>query len=391
MTDRRSFLTGVSATAALGLLHMVGPASGQDAPTASGSSASSLPTNAPNQAGRWRPQHRVGFGALPIGNAFFKTVPDAQAIATVEAAWDAGVRLYDTSPSYGIGMSERRLGVVLSGKPRDEFILSTKIGRILEADPSLGVHNAGQWFDAPSFRYHYDYGADATRRSVEDSLKRLGVARLDVVFVHDLTPGNSELGDYQAHFETARNGAFPALEAMKREGLIKGWGLGVNGPESILAALEVAEPDIMLAATQYTLANHDDALEDIIPALERAGASIMVGAALHAGFLAGRDRFNYGGRPIPPAMAEKRTRLSNVARNHGVDLRVAALQFAGAHPVVSCNIPGASSPEQAIQNVEAFTARIPAQFWAELREEGLVNPKAPVPARPAGDGVRRLT
>lgn len=377
MTTRRSFLTTASVTAAIGLVAAAGATSAQN--TSVGNATNSLPMNS-GQGGRWRPDHRIGFGALPIGNAFFKTVPDAQAIATVEAAWDSGVRLYDTSPSYGFGGSERRLGVVLSGKPRDEFVLSTKIGRVMDPDASLGIEDVGQWHDAPAFRYTYDYSAEGTRRSIEDSLQRMGLARFDIVFVHDLTPGNSELGNWEEHFEIARTGAFPVLEQMKQEGIIKGWGLGVNNPEPILAALEVSTPDIMLAATQYSLINHDEALTGIIPALEDAGASIMIGAPLNAGFLAGRDRFNYGGREIPQAMLDKRTRLMTVAGNHDVDLRVASLQFANAHPVVSCIVPGASSPEQAVQNVEAFAATIPSDFWDELREEGLINENAPVPA-----------
>lgn len=380
MTSRRNFLkTAATVTAALGVAQIAGAAMAQGASAASGSLAD-LPKNPEGQSGRWRPTHRVGFGALPIGNAFFKTIPDSQAIATVEAAWNSGVRLYDTSPSYGLGGSERRLGVVLSGKPRDEFVLSTKIGRVMEPDAALGVRDEGQWHDAPSFKYTYDYTADGTRRSIEDSLQRLGLARFDIVFVHDLTPGNSELDDYQKQLDIAKKGAFPTLERMREEGIIKAWGLGVNGPESIMSALEVAKPDIMLAATQYTLVNHDKALEGIIPALEKAGASIMNGAPLHAGFLAGRERFNYGGRPVPAEMIDKRRKMYTVAQNHKVDLRVAALQFANAHPVVSCVIPGASSPDQAFQNVEAFTTKVPAEFWAELRQQKLINEKAPVPA-----------
>lgn len=372
MTTRRSFLAGATAATAITMAHLARPANAQAAGT--------LPTNAAGHGGRWRPQHRIGFGALPIGNGFFKTVSDTQAIETVEAAWNAGVRLFDTSPSYGYGLSERRLGLVLGGKPRDEFVLATKVGRVLEPDASLGVRNQGQWFDAPSFSYRYDYSADGARRSVEDSLKRLGVAQLDIVFVHDLTPGNSELGDWTEHFEIARTGAFPALDQMKQEGLIKGWGLGVNNPEPILAALEVSEPDIMLAATQYSLVHHDEALSGIIPALEQAGASIMIGAPLNAGFLAGRDRFNYGGREIPQAMFDRRAQLMDVAGNHDVDLVVAALQFANAHPVVSCVVPGASHPDQSVQNVEAFSTVIPGQFWEELRSLELIHPDAPVPA-----------
>jgi len=353
----------------------VGPASGQ-----SGNRAP-LPTNPAASPGRWRPTHRIGFGGQPISNGFGRVIPDAQAIATVDAAWEAGVRLYDTSPWYTLGRGERRLGTVLSSKPRDEFVISTKIGRVLEADPSLGLRRVANWADAPSFRYRYDYTADGTRRSIEDSLQRLGLPRLDIVFVHDLGPGNErDLGrPWREVFDIARRGAFPTLARMKEEGIIKAWGMGVNDPEPILAALEVAEPDIMLAATQYSMADHAKALDGIVPAMQSKGVSMMVGAPLNAGFLAGGDRFNYGAA-IPDAMRQKRERMMRVAAEHNVNLRVAALHFLNASPVVSCLIPGASTPEQARQNADAFRTTIPAAFWAQMKEQGLIDARAPVPS-----------
>ncbi|ONG57863.1 L-fucose dehydrogenase, partial [Pseudoroseomonas deserti] len=329
--------------------------------------------------GRWRPPQRLGLGGQPLSNGFGKVVSDAQAIAVMEAAWSAGIRLYDTSPWYTLGRGERRMGAVLSSKPRDEFVLSTKVGRILEPDASLGLRRVANWADAPPFRHRFDYTADGTRRSIEDSLQRLGLSRLDIVFVHDLSPSTSDIGDWRAQFEIARTGAFPALQRMKEEGIIKAWGLGVNDPEPILEALKVAQPDLFLAATQYSLIDHDRAMAGIVPALQQAGASIMVGAPLNGGFLAGKERFNYGPR-IPQAMIEKRQRMRDVARNHGVDLRVAALHFLHASPVVSCLVPGASHPEQPVQNADAFRTTVPAAFWAELRAEQLIHPQAPVPA-----------
>ncbi|MFC3126034.1 aldo/keto reductase [Pseudoroseomonas globiformis] len=379
MTDRRSFLTTASLGAAFGAIGLGRAAAAQtrDQGTA-GRAPDSLPRNSGDQ-GRWRPTHRLGLGGQPLSNGFGKVVSDTQAIATVEAAWNAGIRLYDTSPWYTLGRGERRMGTVLSSKPRDEFQIATKIGRILEPDAGLDLRRVANWADAPAFRHRFDYTADGTRRSVEDSLQRLGLGRIDIVFVHDLSPGTSDIGDWREQFEIARQGAFPALERMKREGMIKAWGLGVNDPEPILAALEAAEPDIFLAATQYSLIDHDRAMDGIVPAIQKAGASIMVGAPLNGGFLAGKERFNYG-QNIPEAILEKRRRMLRVARNHGVDLRVAALQFLDASPVVSCSVPGASHPEQPVQNVEAFRAAIPAQFWSELREEGLIHERAAVPA-----------
>jgi len=384
MTQRRTLFSAAAAGAALApalLAAQTAPAPAPaPAPTGTapaGRAGSPLPTNAPAPGGRWRPEHRIGFGGQPMSNGFGRVVPDSRAIATAEAAWDAGVRLYDTSPWYGLGRGERRLGVVLSSKPRDEFVLSTKVGRVLEPDAGLGLRRVANWADAPAFRHRFDYTADGVRRSVEDSLQRLGLARIDIVFVHDLSPGTSDIGDWRAQFEIARRGAFPALARMKQEGMIKAWGLGVNDPEPILMALDAAEPDMFLAATQYALGDHARALDGIMPAIAARGASVMVGAPLNGGFLAGADRFNYG--PVNDAMRQRRDRMAGIARNHGVDLRVAGLHFLHASPVVSSVIPGASSPEQARQNADAFRTAVPAAFWAEMRTAGLIDPRAPVP------------
>jgi D-threo-aldose 1-dehydrogenase len=331
--------------------------------------------------GRWRPPQRIGMGGVALGNGLKIVTTEADALGAMQAAWDNGIRLFDTSPWYGLGVSERRMGVFLQSKLRDGFTLSTKVGRVLEPDAKIGLRDdVANWRNAPPFRYRYDYTADGTRRSVEDSLQRLGVARIDIVYIHDLSPDNVDMGDkWREQFEVARKGAMPALAKMKEEGLIKAWGLGVNRPDPILATLEVAEPDIFLAATQYSLAEHEQALKGIIPACAAKGVSIMVGAPLNAGFLAGRDRFNYG-TEIPAAMRQKREKLLAVAQRHKTDLRVAALHFLDAQPVVSCSIPGARNAQQARQNADALRTRVPADFWAELKQEKLIAADAPVPA-----------
>ncbi|UFN49999.1 aldo/keto reductase [Roseomonas sp. OT10] len=377
MAARRALLSAaLLGTAALAAR----PAAAQTTPGSTGP-AGALPANTPGQGGRWRPAQRLGLGGQPLSNGFGKVVSDADAVATVDAAWESGIRLFDTSPWYGLGRGERRIGTVLSSKPRDEFTLSTKIGRVLEPDAALALRRVANWANAPAFRYRYDYSADGTRRSIEDSLQRLGLSRLDIVFVHDLSPGNErDLGrPWQEAFEEARKGAFPTLQRLKEEGVIKAWGMGVNEPEPILAALEVTEPDIFLAATQYSLAEHAKALDGIIPAVRAKGASIMVGAPLNGGFLAGKERFNYGSG-IPDAMLRKREQMRAVAREHEVDLRVAALHFLNAQPAVSCFVPGASHPDQPRQNAAAFRQAIPAAFWAQMREAGLIDRRAPNPA-----------
>ncbi|GGE02336.1 L-fucose dehydrogenase [Aureimonas endophytica] len=380
MTTRRHFLAA-TALGALGAAALPSVLAAQPAPGAASPAVGNLPMNDLTSGGRWRPPHRLGLGGVPLGNGFSKVVADETAVDVMNAAWDAGVRLYDTSPFYGLGLSERRMGQVLSGKPRDEFVVSTKIGRVLRPDPAAGIRTVAIWADAPPFQHVFDYTEDGVRRSIEDSLQRLGLASLDIVYVHDLGPSTPDFpnNDWRAQFEVARTGAFPALARMRDEGLIKAWGLGLNEPESILAALEVADPDIILAASQYSLANHSAALDGIVPALQARGASIMVGTPLNGGFLAGKDRWN-ARTQIPPEMAEKRSRMLRVAADHGVDLRVAALQFLNANPTISSFVPGASDPDQVRQNAAAFAVTIPGAFWAELRDGSLIDARAPVPA-----------
>jgi D-threo-aldose 1-dehydrogenase len=378
MTDRRSFLSAASfGAAALGATALAGRGASAQTPTVS--APAPLPRNEPGQ-GRWRPPQRIGMGGVALGNGLKIVTSEADALGAMQAAWEGGVRLFDTSPWYGLGLSERRMGFFLQSKLRDGFTLCTKVGRVLDPDPKMGLRDdVGAWRNAPPFRYRYDYTADGTRRSVEDSLQRLGLSQIDVVYIHDLSPDNEDLGDkWREQFEIARTGAMPALVRMKEEGLIKAWGLGVNRPGPILATLEVAEPDIFLAATQYSLLDHAQALKDIFPACAAKGVSIMVGAPLNAGFLAGRNRFNYGAE-VPTAMRQKRERLQEVARKHETDLRIAALHFLDANPTVCASIPGARNAQQARQNADALRTPVPAAFWAELKERKLIAEGAPVP------------
>lgn len=371
MTARRALLSAAALAAATPML----------ARTASAQTSAVLPANAASTGSqRWRPPQRIGMGGNALGNGLGQITPDSDALGAMQAAWDNGIRLFDTSPWYGLGLSERRMGVFLGGKPREDFTLSTKIGRVLDPDQKLGLQNdVGAWRNAPPFRYRYDYTADGVRRSVEDSLQRMGLSRIDIVYIHDLAPSNADLGErWREQFEIARKGAMPALTRMREEGLIKAWGLGINDPEPGLMVLEAAEPDILLAATQYSLADHAEALRGLLPACQRRGVSIMVGAPLNAGFLSGRNRFNYG-RSMPAAMVQKRQRLQAIAQAQKVDLRSAALHFANAHPAVSCIIPGARNAEQARQNAESMRGSIPSDFWGELKEANLIEAQAPTP------------
>jgi len=331
-----------------------------------------------NAYSRFRPKNKAGFGGVAIGNGFQQN-PDIECLQAVEAAWKAGIRYFDTSPWYGLGTSERRLGMFLKDKPRDEFTLSTKMGRILEPKEDFKLGGRSLWKGKLNFGYKYDYTAAGARKSVEDSLQRLGVSSLDVVFIHDLSPDNGDMKqDWIKYFEIAQKGAMPELTKMREEGLIKGWGFGVNTIEPILKAIEVADPDIFLSACQYSLIKHEDDLNKVFPVAAKRDISIVVGAPLCAGFLSGKERYLYDGS-FPDGVKEKLAALKRVATNHKVDLRTAALQFSAAPDVVSAVIPGAHTVQQSQENAASFAAKIPNDFWAELKKEKLIAANAPVP------------
>lgn len=372
---RRTFLSATAIGAASAVLteqftH------GQPVPNAAPdpSGAQPLPTNASATSGHYRPRYRVGMGGVPSGNAF-KPTTDEQAQGALEAAWASGVRYFDTSPWYGLGLSERRFGHFLHNQKRDDYVLSTKVGRILKATDSIP---RTMWHEPSPFSYAYDYTAEGVRRSIEDSLQRLGVSRIDIVFIHDLSPDNPDMGDrWTEYFDVAAKGAMPELTRMREQGLIKAWGFGINRPDAGLRALEIADPDVFLLATQYSLLSHQEALDSTFPALEKRGISVVIGAPLNAGFLAGRDRYHYRGQ-MPDGAKAKRERMRTIAEQYGTDLRTAALQFCNAPAVVSAVIPGARDAQQARENADSMRTRIPAEFWATLKSEGLIARSAPV-------------
>jgi D-threo-aldose 1-dehydrogenase len=322
-----------------------------------------------------------GLGGVPFGNEF-AYVTDEVAYATIEAAWEAGVRYYDTSPWYGLGLAERRLGTFLHKQTRSEYVLSSKVGKLLTASRD---NNAKEYFPfTPSpNNLHYDYTGDGVKRSIEDSLQRLGVDALDVVFVHDLSPDNPWLpGPWEDQFEIASNGAFPALSGLRDEGVIKGWGLGVNSPEPILKLMDVADADVCLLARQYSLIDHENALHQVFPKARERGMSFVVGSSLNAGFISGSERFNYGKEnyKIPAEAIEKRARLREVAARYGVDLRTAALQFSKAPDVAVALVVGCANPQQVLADFTSLQTRIPRVFWLDLQAEGLIENDAALPA-----------
>ena len=329
----------------------------------------------------YRPPHSFGLGGVPIGNEF-EYATDEQAEATLAAAWDAGVRYFDVSPWYGLGLAERRFGRFLARRPRDEFVISSKVGKLLRASRDNKAKTYFPFTFSPNTP-HFDYSADGVLRSIEDSLQRLGLDRLDMVFVHDLSPDNPYLPeDWEALWPVAEKGAFPALTRLREEGVIDGWGMGVNSPDPILRCIEVADSDVHLLASQYSLVDHAKAVEAVFPKAREAGVSFVVGSSLNAGFLGGELRYSYGesNTLIPDDKRERLAKLRAVAERHGVDIIAAALQFSLAPDVASALVVGAAKPEHILADHAALRAKIPAAFWETLRSEGLLHPDATVPA-----------
>jgi D-threo-aldose 1-dehydrogenase len=328
----------------------------------------------------FKPEFRFGLGGVPLGNEF-EVVTDEDAEATLRASWDGGVRYFDVSPWYGLGLAERRFGRFLHRQPRDSYLLSTKVGKLLKASPDNHGAELFPYANSPN-NVVFDYSADGVKRSIEDSLQRLGLDRIDVVFVHDLSPDNTLLPrPWTEEFEVALKGAFPALSKMRDEGVIQAWGVGVNTPEPILRVIRESDPDVCLLASQYSLVDHENALEQVFPMAREQGVGFVVGSSLNAGFIAGSPRYNYGDKSwdIPPERIARRDRLRSVADQFGIDLRTAALQFSAAPDVVVALIAGAHTAEQALANASAMTATVPPAFWDELKRQGLIAAGAPMP------------
>ncbi|MFH9656787.1 aldo/keto reductase [Streptomyces sp. NPDC017248] len=324
---------------------------------------------------------RLGFGTAPLGN-MFRAIPEEDALATVEAAWDQGVRYYDTAPFYGAGLAEERLGKVLSAKPRHSYVLSSKVGRVILDEPETDVPDFGEkgglFEHGNPHKVLHQWTAEATERSIEGSLKRLGVDRLDIVWVHDIAQDFH--GDlWLAKFEEARTGAFRVLSRLREEGVIKAWGLGVNRTEPIelTLALDEPRPDGFLLAGRYTLLDHEHALGRLLPMAQERNAEMIVGGPYSSGVLAGGTHFEY--QQAPPEIIERVGALKALAGKHGVGIKAAALQFSLAHPAAAAVVPGATRPSRIAEDTAALNEDIPAAFWTELRESGLVSPAAPLP------------
>lgn len=320
----------------------------------------------------------LGFGAAPIGN-LFKAISDDQAHAVLEAAWAGGVRYFDTAPLYGLGLSETRLNRFLRDKPRDSYVLSSKIGRILKAVPPDQRDGIGKWIDVPSRQEIYDYGFDATMRSLEFSLERLGVDRIDILYAHDLDIFNHGSAEaLQARLDAFMAGGYRALLALRDQGVIRAFGGGINEWQPCQWLLERGDFDLFLLAGRYTLLEQE-AQESFLPLCLERGVGIVVGGPYNSGILATGPKpgahWNYA--PAPDWVMQKAARLQGVCARHGVRLVDAAFQFPLRHPAVVSVIPGGQGLEEMASNLKAAQTKIPQALWDQLRDEGLIRADAP--------------
>ena len=316
---------------------------------------------------------RLGFGGASIGG-LFGAVSDDDAIATVRHAWDLGIRTFDVAPLYGFGAAERRMGVALAGRPRDEFVLETKVGRLIRP---LDDIRAGADVDDQDANYArtepvglvFDYSTDGVRRSIEDSLERLGLDRIDIALIHDP----------DEHWAAAIGEAYPALARLREEGVVRAIGAGMNQSAMLARFAREGDFDVFLLAGRYTLLDQD-ALAELLPLCVERDVAIFVGGVMNSGILAdprAGSRFNY--RPAPDDLVDRARRLAAVCERHDVPLRAAAIQFPLAHPAVRSLIAGVRRIDHLDEYPEMMRRPIPADLWAELRSEGLIPDEAPVP------------
>jgi D-threo-aldose 1-dehydrogenase len=321
----------------------------------------------------------IGFGGAPLGN-MYQEFSDEQARATVRAAYDAGMRLFDTAPFYGFGLSEHRIGEALRWLDRDSFVLSTKIGRVLRPEDP-GRLDGGLFKRILPFGAAFDYSHDGVMRSVEDSLQRLGMHRIDVLLIHDVDVWTH--GTEAARLERFRevmDGGYRAMARLREEGTVRAIGAGINEVQACEEFARAGDFDCFLLAGRYTLLEQA-ALDTLLPYCAERGISLLIGGPYNTGILAtgAVEGAYYDYAPAPPEIMDRVRRIEAVCARHGVRLPSAALRFPLGHPNVATLIPGARSPEEIEQNRAIFEADVPADLWAELKREGFLREDAPTP------------
>ena len=329
------------------------------------------------------PRSLPGFGGAPLGN-LYRALDDPSAVELVRHAHRAGIRYFDTAPHYGQGLSEQRMGRALRNFPRDTYLLSTKVGRLLTPSTAAPRVQNG-YVDALPFIPHYDYTWDGVLRSLDDSLERLQVARIDYALVHDIDVATHGVAQAQRFRDTVE-GALPALQELKAAGTIRGVGLGVNDVAICLETLRHADLDIILLAGRYTLADQS-ALDALLPECARRGVAVVLGGPYNSGILASGSRPRDGSPPFfnyAPAEGDVIARVVAIERlctEFAVPLKAAALQFPLGHPAIVCVLPGARSAAEFEDNRAMMQFPIPAGFWSALRDSSLVHTASPLPGR----------
>ena len=306
---------------------------------------------------------RLGLGCAQLGN-LYRAMSDETAYAIVDEAWAQGIRYFDTAPHYGLGLSERRLGVALAGRPREEYVLSTKVGRLLAENPAYtGVERDDEGFDVPAdLVRRRDYSRDGVLRSLESSLTRLGLDRIDIAFVHDP----------EDYVDEALAGAVPALVELREQGVVSHVGLGMNFDKVLARFVRESDVDTIMLAGRYTLLEQP-ALDELLPLCVERGVRVMAAGVYNSGILATPSpgtTYNY--ETAPAELVEKAQRIADVCARFGVELPAAAVALVAKHPAVEAVVLGASSVEQVRANVARASADVPPALWEALEEEGLL-------------------
>jgi D-threo-aldose 1-dehydrogenase len=315
----------------------------------------------------------LSLGCAQLGN-LYRAITNDEAQATVEAAWNGGIRYFDTAPHYGLGLSERRLGAALAGKPRDEYVLSTKVGRLLEPRNGPPEPDAEGFDVLAEHRRVWDFSRDGVLRSLETSLARLQLDRVDIVYLHDP----------DEHYRTALDEAYPALEDLRKQGTVGAIGVGMNQTSMLVDFARNTDMDLLMLAGRYTLLDQT-ALDELLPTCEQRDIGIVAAGVFNAGLLARSapaDDAKYDYADAPPHLIRRARVIADVCDRHGSCLPAAALAFPLAHPAVVSVCIGARSADQVDRNVRLHRSSVPGELWDELRADGLLRSDAPVPGAP---------
>jgi D-threo-aldose 1-dehydrogenase len=323
----------------------------------------------------------LGFGTAPLGN-LFRAHSNADAAATLNAAWNKGMRYFDTAPLYGLGLSETRLGHFLKDKKRKDYVISSKVGRLMDVCPPEQRTAIGKFFDTPSRRERFDYTYDGFMRSVEFSLERLGLDSLDILLVHDcdiFTHGSKDAADH--HINTVLKSGLKALQKMRDEKIIKAFGAGVNEWQVCQTLAESGDFDLFLLAGRYTLLEQEGSLNTFLPLCEKRGIGIILGGPYNSGILAtgAKPGAKYNYETAPKHILDRVAKIEAICKSYKIKIAEAALRFPMTHPSVVSVIPGAVTPKEVALNVKTISTKIPKALWKDLKAQGLVDTRSPTP------------